>query len=210
MNKTILAIAVAICLVPGLAQAADLPPGVDKAGDVTPAAAYNWDGTRAIAANVTGFTNGNIATCGLREDQTGVLGQTVQPDYCEHILVRFDLPFPDGSSALTYKKSMQVAINTFDPATVTDFDLRLFESDANGTKGTTGTTLFSGQDPIAEAQAGGQVFDKPEQVTVPLTSKRTYNPDGTVKTETSTFWYLVEVVYFQAPNATYKGTAKFL
>ncbi|MFN2543810.1 MAG: hypothetical protein ABR600_04445 [Actinomycetota bacterium] len=140
---------------------------------------------------MSGFTNGNDATCG-KDAQT----------YCEYVLVRYDLPFPAGSTAETYDKQADFRIDSFDPPSVTDFDLHVYSSDATGAKGDQiGESLQnSPQDP----------FDRPEHVTFSVESTRTYNADGTVATENITTWVLGEIVYFQCPNSMYKGTAKFL
>lgn len=209
--KKLLAALATIALVPTLAHADALPPGVDREGTATAAAAYNWTGATATAANVSGFVASNKATC----DKT-------PRNYCDYTLVRFDLPFPadfarphedpdDPSSPLadvaTITQGATVTIDTFSNR-ATDYDLRLYESNAQGAKGATGDALFSGQDAIAEAQKGasGQPFDRPETVYAPVTSVRTYHADGTYTDATSSY-YLVEVVYFQSVNSSYRGHA---
>ncbi|MGH2711302.1 MAG: hypothetical protein ACRDH9_08890 [Actinomycetota bacterium] len=182
-------------LIPLLVAFAVLTPSAASAhleieGTVVPGTPFTWDGTRAVAVNITGFNNNNVATCGEAPD-----------NYCEYAHVRFDLPFPAGSTALTYKKNANVTIDQFDPASATDFDLHVFASDAEGTE----------LDQIGEsAQQITDPLDRPETVQWQLQSKRTYNPDGTVKTEDITTYVLVQVVYFFCPNSMYKGTAKIL
>lgn len=171
-------------LMPGTASA-----HLEIEGTATPGTPFTWNGTRATAVNVTGYNNNNVAVCGENPD-----------NYCEYAHVRFDLPFPAGSIAKTYKKNANVTIDMFDPASVTDFDLHVFASDAAGTQ----------FDQIGEsAQQITDPVDRPETVSWPITSTRTYNADGTVATESITTYVLVQTVYFLCPNSTYRGTAKF-
>ena len=139
---------------------------MDKAGAVTLTTPFTWDGTRAVAFNVSGFTNGNVATCGKNID-----------NYCELVLIRFDLPFPEGSTDEFYDQTADVRIDQFDPPNVTDFDFHLFASDANGMQG----------DQIGESlqSTPPDPFDRPEHVTFIVESTRTYNPDGTVANRAS-------------------------
>lgn len=159
-------------------------------GTVSPGAPFTWSGTRAIAANITGFTTNNNPECGEDVD-----------NFCEFIHLTLNLPFPAGSTATKYKKTASVRIDAFDPAVVTDFDMGVYYSDASGTMGE--RILYS-------AQSVEEGNDRPEEVTVPLESKRTYNPDGTVASEITTHYLLAQVVYFFCPNSAYSGTAKFL
>ncbi|MGH2692073.1 MAG: hypothetical protein ACRDHM_06185 [Actinomycetota bacterium] len=166
-------------LLPGTASAHEAFEGT-----VTPGTPFTWDGTRATAFNISGFNNGNVATCGEDID-----------DFCEYAHITANLPFPAGSTAKTYTKSLTFMIDTFDPP-VTDFDMALYTSDATGAK--LDRLDFSGNNP-GEA----------EDLSTSVRSTRTYNADGTVATENITSYYLIEVVYFAAVNATYKGTATF-
>jgi hypothetical protein len=181
-------------LIPLLLAFTVLMPGVASAhleieGTVVPGTPFKWDGTRAVAANITGFNNNNVAECGEDPD-----------NYCEYAHIKLELPFPAGSTLTKYKKNASVTIDAFDPPSVTDFDLHVFASDAAGTQ----------LDQIGEsAQDIGEPFDTPETVSWPVTSTRTYNPDGTVATESITTYVLVQTVYFLCPNSMYKGTAKF-
>lgn len=174
----ILALGIALVL-PGTAQAAEAHEGT-----VTPGNPFNWDGTRATALNISGFNNGNVATCGEDID-----------NFCDFAHIRADLAFPAGSTATTYKKNLTFTLDTFDPP-VTDFDMAVYTSDADGTK--LDRLGFSGENP-----------GDPETYSVQAISRRTYNPDGTVATENITSYFLVEVVYFAAVNATYHGRATF-
>jgi hypothetical protein len=183
-------------ILPLLVAVAVFAPGAASAhleieGTVAPGAPFNWDGARATAFNITGFNNGNVATCGEDID-----------NYCEYAHIRFDLPFPAGSTAKTFKKSANVTIDSFDPPSVTDFDLHVFASDAAGTQ----------LDQIGESAQAivTDPIDRPETVQWQITSTRTYNADGTVATENITSYVLVQVVYFQCINAMYKGHAKFV
>jgi hypothetical protein len=178
--KRVVIFAVGIALlIPGTAQAAP-----QHTGTATPGAPYNWNGTRSTALNISGYNNNNVATCGT----------TVQ-DYCDFAHVRADLPFPANSILKTYKKTITFTLDTFDPA-ITDFDMAIYSSNAAG-------------DAIERLGFSGANPGDPETFSTQATSTRTYNADGTVATENITSYFLVEVVYFAAVNATYHGRATF-
>ena len=166
---TTLAVIAGLSVVPAVAQAAPREITIDTAGP-----AQTWPGTSAQGLNVSWFT----------DDQTnrGACG-TTPTDYCDDTLVHFTSARPLDDSMLTFR------IDGYDHS---DYDLRVYTSDAEGTVGDylgAPTGDNAGLIPL-ETFAGD-----PESLT-------TYAEPGD--------YYLVRVVYFTAAgDENYTGTVSW-
>ncbi len=128
-----------------------------------------WVGDTATGANVNyDFSAGEPCT-----DTDG----GADPEYCDLTLLHVDLSSnPDLWSPRT--GGVEIRLDEYSPE-ANDFDLQVFESDANGTKG---RLLGSSGGP-----AGAH-----ERTTIK-------EPDG---------YYLIQVVYFAVANGSYRGTVE--
>ena len=191
MRRALGLIVLASLVVTASPASADAPP--DKTGKVVIGTPFTWDGTRKVGANPYYFRQHSALpneagpfktyTCSSQPYQT-----------CETVLLEFSNPLTDAEIAAgktSKTKSATVIVNAFDPAP-SDFDFVAFASDAQGTKG----EFFTG---AAGTSTSGNNAGDPES--------KTFDIRTTV--ESPSVWMLVEVVYFAAPNATYKGTARF-
>lgn len=191
MRRALGLIVLASSIVAAPPASADAPP--DKTGKVEIGTPFTWDGTRKVGANPYYFKQHSALP-----DQLGPFSTytcSTQPyQTCEAVLLEFSNPLTQAEidAGMTSKiKPATVSLNTFDPAQ-SDFDFVAYASDAQGTKGEffTGAagTSTSGNNPgVAESKS----FDIETTIATP------------------SVWMLLEVVYFAAPNATFKGTARF-
>lgn len=114
--------------------------------------------------------------------------------YCETVFIEFSNPLTQAeidAGKTKHTKTATITINNFGPVPdpATDFDLVVFESDAEGTKGEEiGRSAVFGPD-----QAGD------ESVSIPLT---------TTISQPSVF-VLLDVVYFVVLGTGYSGSATF-
>ena len=191
MRRALGLIVLASLVVTASPATADAPP--DKTGKVVVGTPFTWDGTRKVGANPYYFKQHSALpneagpfktyTCSAQPYQT-----------CETVLLEFSNPLTEAEIAAGKTSKIKVAtvtLNAFDPAQ-SDFDFVAYASDAQGTKGEffTGAagTSTSGNNPgVAESKS----FDIVTTI------------------DTPSVWMLVEVVYFAAPNATFKGKATF-
>ena len=164
---------------------------VDREGIVVPGTPYEWEGevtTGTAFENAIGEVtapNGTVISDGLQCSK--------DPNaYCEAILVGFDLTLTEEEIAAgKTRKTANAEIAIGDPTVpVYDFDLKVYESDAEGTKG-------------AEVASVGDWDETPGEETATISGVR-----GTVDAPIK--YYLVEVVYFYAVQGNYKGTARML
>ena len=162
----------------------------DRTGTVVAGTPYTWEGVVATGTAFENFigarsVNGVVVTDGLQCSKN--------PDsYCEATLVGFDLTLTEQEIAAgKTKKTANAEIAIGDPTVAAyDFDLKVYESDAEGTKG-------------AEVASVGDLDETPGEETAAISGIR-----GTVQAPTA--YYLVEVIYFYAVQGNYKGTAKIL
>jgi hypothetical protein len=179
MTRTILAAAAAMLLAPAAAFAAP-----DRTIELTgpPGATQNWSGTQATGLNVNYFniTEGH----GGAWAEPGTCGKDVQ-NYCDTTLVRLTNPVPEEHPTGTLTRRVTVTIDEWSPpAPGTDYDLLAFASDEEGNEG-------------AElARDAG--FNDTETISFTLRTTR----------ENPVAYALVRVVYFWAPNGTYRGTIR--
>jgi hypothetical protein len=138
-------------------QASGVTP--DHTGTVAPATPFTWEGTQATGANLD------------YSAQTGEpCGKTFQ-DYCDVTLLNVNVA---PSFWDTRGGGVQITINNYTPDAATDFDLYVYKSDANGTRG-----ALVGSSP--------NVPSLPESRTIS-------NASG---------YYLVQVVYFAVAASKY-------
>jgi hypothetical protein len=180
-----------VCLVMSVLPATGASAAADKTGVVSPGTPFTWDGTRKLGANPYYFggagptptTAGPFTkfTCSAEPYQT-----------CETVLLEFRNPLTQAeidAGVVEKFATVSVRIDQFDPAP-SDFDMGFFASDATGTKGPwfggTQSNSTSGNNP---GEAESQTFD------IVTTAQQ------------PSVYMLVEVVYFAAPNATFKGSA---
>lgn len=191
-SAALVGLAVALTLVPGLgATATDDAP--DKTGKVEIGKPFAWDGTRKIGSNPYYFKQ-----AGAQPDELGPFStftcSNLPHQTCEVVLLEFSNPLTQAeidAGKTTKTKTATITVDRFDPAQV-DFDFVVYASDSTGKKG----EFFTG------AQAGSQSANNPgqaESLQIPI--------DTTI--DQPSVWVLLEVVYFAAPNAAYKGVARF-
>jgi hypothetical protein len=186
MRRIVLATAAALALLPGTAHA-ETP---DFTAKVDAGTTYNWDGSTALGLNVNywGMFEGTHPTApGTCTDD--------RDSYCDTILFEFSNPLTQeeiDAGKISKKKNATVTITEYGPVPdpATDFDLILFSSDAQGTKG----------DELGQSAVWGyDDGDGTETVTASIT---------TTVAQPSTF-VLAEVVYFLSANSSYAGSARF-
>lgn len=186
--KSLLIGVIAAGLVPAWGASA-APVEVDHQVAVTAGEVAEWDGEPAVGANINYFNNFQAEPVG----QVFPIGQCSQDDprtYCEYALIALSNPVPEDDADGRLRKSATIKLDGFNPVPdpVTDFDLLVYESDAEGTKGT-------------EVGQDGSILDADftEVVTASVTTTRT----EPVK------YLLAEIVYYASPNASYHGTVQF-
>ncbi len=191
MRRALGLIVLASLVVTASPAGADAAP--DKTGKVVIGTPFAWDGTRKVGANPYYFRQHSAQpnevgplrtyTCSAERYQT-----------CETVLLEFSNPLTQAeidAGKTSKTKAGTVIVNAFDPAP-SDFDFVAYASDAQGTKG----EFFTG---AAGTSTSGNNAGDPESKTF----------DITTTIDAPSVWMLLEVVYFAAPNATYKGTARF-
>jgi hypothetical protein len=165
----------------------------DKTGKVEIGKPYTWDGTRKLGVNPYYFKQHSAQPDSIGPFSTYTCSS--QPyQTCETVLLEFSNPLTPAEIAAgktTKTKSATIYVDTFDPAQV-DFDFVAWASDAQGTKG----EFFTGD------ASGSTSGHNPGQA-----ESKTFSIETTI--DQPSVWMLLEVVYFAAPNATYKGRATF-
>jgi hypothetical protein len=186
MKRIVLATVSALLLLPTTAHA-ETPDVTQK---VEAGTTYNWTGSTATGLNVNyhgQFDGVHPAASGTCSDD--------RDTYCDTILLELNNPLTDAEIAAgktSKKKNVTITTTGYGPVPdpVTDFDLGVFASDAQGTKG----------DQLGSSGVWGyDDGDGTETVTASIT---------TTVAEPSKF-VLVEVVYFLVPNSSYSGSARF-
>jgi hypothetical protein len=195
VRKLIVLLAVmGVIALPAVATAqtepAPLPPGVARHVVAEGFDQTRWQGAVGTGANVSPFVPsdptdpiaGGTITCG-----------TAPENLCDVSLVQFNYPLTDAEIAAgktKHTKPATIRIQNAGPVAdpPTDFDLQVFDSDANATQG-------------AEVDSSGD-FD-----TTPGTEAVKVNVQTTL-TDPSRY-YLVRVVYFTVANTSYVGQAGF-
>ena len=184
MKPIVLAIVSALVLSPATAQA-EAP---DRTHKVDMGTTFTWEGNTALGLNLLYFgdpvTGGNATyECGDDTD-----------NYCDTVLFEFSNPLTqaDIDAGKTFKsRTATITVGNFGPVPdpVTDFDLRLYQSDAQGTQGE-----FLGQSAnFGPDQDGDESYSTPIRTTVAEPSK----------------FILAEIIYFAVANSKYTGTAQF-
>ena len=161
----------------------------DKTGVVSRGVPFNWDGTRKVGTNPYYFGGAGAPdtgpftkfTCSAQPYQT-----------CETVLLELRNPLTQAeidAGVVEKFASVSIGIDRFDPAQ-TDFDLAAYASDATGTKG----SFFGG---TQASSTSGNNPGEAESLTF----------DIMTTAQQPSVYMLVEIVYFAAPNATFKGSA---
>ena len=155
----------------------------DKTGTVVAGTPYAWDGVVATGTAFQNFIGGTgpVPPLECSKDPTS---------YCETVLVGFDLTLTEAEklAGLT-RKRVNGEISIGSPTVpVYDFDLIIYDSDANGTKG-------------ARLGSVGDLDETPGEESYTLSGIT-----GTIANPIK--YYLVEVVYFTSVQGNYKGTAR--
>lgn len=186
MRRVLLATAAAVVLLPGTAHAEE----ADFTAKVDAGTTHTWTGTHATGLNVNywGMFEGTHPTPpGTCSDD--------RDSYCDTVLLELSNPLTQediDAGKTSKKKTLTVTITDYGPVPdpATDFDLILFTSDAEGTKGDE-----LGQSAVWGYDEGDGTETVPTQIVTTLA-------------EPSKF-VLVEVVYFIVSDSHYTGTAKF-
>ena len=186
MKRILSAMVASLVLIPGTAYA-ETP---DMTFKVDAGATHNWDGTTATGLNLNYwgmFDGAHPVASGTCSDE--------RDSYCDTILFEFSNPLTQeeiDAGKTSKKKNATVTITNYGPVADpgTDFDLILFSSDAEGTKG----------DELGQSAVWGyDDGDGTETVTTSIT---------TTIAQPSKF-VLAEVVYFIVGNSSYDGSARF-
>ncbi|MGH2709986.1 MAG: hypothetical protein ACRDH9_02120 [Actinomycetota bacterium] len=186
MKRSLLALAALLVLIPSTAKA-ETPDFTQK---VDAGTTYTWQGNTALGLNV----NYHGMFDGVHPTPSGTCSDD-RDSYCDTILLELSNPLTQAeidSGKTSKKKNVTITTTGYGPVPdpATDFDLKVFVSDAQGTKG----------DLLGESGAWGyDDGDGTETVTAQIT---------TTLTEPSKF-VLVEVVFFIVANSSYSGSAKF-
>ena len=158
---------------------------VDHEGVVAQGTPFEWEGEPATGTALGNFTGGTVPQTALECSKT--------PDsYCEFVLLAFDVSLTEeeiaaGKTRKTANGEIAIGNPTL-PAY--DFDLKVYDSDAEGTKG-------------AQVASVGDLDETPGEETATISGIR-----GTVDQPIK--YYLVEVIYFTVVQGSYSGTAKIL
>jgi hypothetical protein len=185
VKKLVLALTAMLVVLPATAHA-EPPDG--PAVKVSAGTTYTWDATPTTGLNVAYW---GVPFTGV--GATSACGDEVA-DYCETRLFELSNPLTqaDIDAGRTKRtKSATITINNFGPVPdpVTDYDLLVFDSDANGTRG----------DELATSTAYGHEQAGDESVTLSIV---------TTLAEPSKYVF-VEIVYFAVVNSSFKGTVQF-
>ncbi len=177
-----------VMLLPGSAHAAP-----DKSGKLNAGTTYTWDGTPKLGANPYYFKQHSA-----QPDQLGpfsVYTCSAQPyQACETVLLELSNPLTQAeidAGKTSKTRAATIRLDTFNPAQA-DFDFVVYASDASGTK----RGFFTG------AQGSSTSGNNPG-----VAESKSFEIETTA--DAPTVWMLLEVVYFAAPNATYKGKVTF-
>ena len=182
MTRTLRLTVLALCiaLVPAFGATA-----ADQTGSVAPGETYTWTGAAAVGANQNYFAT-------VPEEVLASGQCTKDPQYyCETILVRFDNPLSDadiaaGKTFLRRNANLTVTEYTV-PDPLTDYDVIVRTSDAEGTRGAEVAQAASGRT-TGQESTSWQVRTTPAQPSQ---------------------YYLLDVVYFLSAGSSYKGTVSF-
>jgi hypothetical protein len=186
MKRIMLATAGFLLLLPGTAHA-ETPDVTQK---VDAGTTYNWEGSTATGLNVNyhgqfdGVHPTPAQTCSDDRDS-----------YCDTILLEFSNPLTQAdidAGKTSKKKNATITITNYAPVPDpgTDFDLRIFTSDAQGSVG----------EELGESAVWGyDDGDGTESVTTQIT---------TTLAQPSKY-ILAHVVYFIVVNSKYSGSAAF-
>ena len=184
MKKLLLATTAALLiLLPATAQA-EPPDGA--AVKVDAGATYTWDASPTTGLNVmywgVPYSDGVGATYACGDTAT---------DYCETRLFELSNPLTEADTKPRRTKNVTITINNFGPVPdpVTDYDLIVYASDAQGAMGAE----------IGSSTNFGHEQEGDESVTLPI---------ETTRAEPSKY-VLVEIVYFSVVNSGFTGTVRF-
>lgn len=186
MKKLVLAVTAVLTLLP-LAAQAETPDVTQK---VDAGTTYTWEGSTALGLNL----NYHGQFDGVHPVASGTCSDD-RDSYCDTLLLEFSNPLTQAeidAGKTTKKKNATIRITNYTPVPdpATDFDLDIYTSDAQGTKG----------DALGESAVWGyDDGDGTETVTTQI---------QTSLSQPSKF-VLVEVVYFIVANSKYTGSAQF-
>jgi hypothetical protein len=185
--------AVAFVLALALATASPASAAIDDIVSVTKGTPYTWDGDKTLATNENYF--GQAPATDLTPTDMCTKDLTT---YCEVLLFKVNNPITatEQAAGVTKKTAkVRIAINWAGTPVIwdnagtneTDFDLLTFASSELGEKG---------EEIVSSAQ--GDTTNETAQFTVQTTVSQ------------PSVWVLVQVVYFQVPNADgYAGSLTF-
>lgn len=187
-RKFVALVGAAVVTLPLLGGPAQAAP--DRTMTVANGKSATWTGATATGMNQYYWDPAGVGPAGPVEDHKCT--KDVQY-YCEVILVKFENPFTEAELADPKKKFKEraatIVLDNFSPAfPVSDFDLLVYESDANGTVG-----------PLIDSDGAIGPTDNTEQVDFTITTTRTE----------PAVYVLAHVVYYQVVNGNYKGTVTF-
>jgi hypothetical protein len=173
---------VALALLTALVPAAGALAETDHTTTLVPGDSFEWNESAPAGLNINYFPWVPPA-----EPVMPIASCSKNPHYyCDTVLVNFTNPMTaeEIASGMTFKReTAQIVVGEFVEENVSDFDLRAFESDAEGTKG------------IMLGESGSGM---PETITLSLRSTP----------EKGEHWVLIEVAYWSGIGG-YTGTVTF-
>lgn len=180
---TLIVLTLAVALVSGTAAQA----APDRTATVELGKSFAWTGATATGTNYYYWDPVGLGDVGPVRHTSCTKDAT---SYCEQILLKFSNPFTQAEidAKLPSKQATAVVrLDTFTPAQgpITDFDLLAYESDASGNRG----SLIESDGDLLNTTSESVTFTVTTEATVPHV------------------WVLVDVVYYQVVNGSYRGTA---
>ena len=162
-------------------------------------ASQGWEGPQTLGINTNYHGNHDTdqadVDAAVREHQPVGTCTTDPTTYCDLTLVSLTNPVPETDSDGKLSRPVTFTVRNAKG----DLDLRIYESDAEGTRGT-----FIGQSAGPLDTLDHTDLDETYQMSVVTTRPTLAKPD---QPEVSTKWYLVEVVYYA--GAGYTGGVAF-
>ena len=156
----------------------------DRQQDLLAGETKSWSTAVSTGVNTSHF--------GPQDDAVNPERCTKDPqNYCDYTLVSLTNPVPDTDADGKLKKTANMSLTEFGPlpGPISDFDLKIYESDANGTK--------------------GPMVNTPWTTAQPPDYEEHYAVSVTTTTTQPTKYYLLEVIYFTTVNGSCKVTVQF-
>lgn len=182
MRRAIIAATAVLVLLPSNAQAAP-----DRTITIEKGASATWNGTAATAANVTHFWT----------EDDAALPEACAKDpqnYCDYTLVALSYPLTQAekdAGKTFHTRNATFTLTEFTPIAgpIQDFDQKIYASDAQGTK--------------------GEFINTPWTTAQPPASDESHSTSVKTTLTEPVKYYLVEVIYFNTVNGSYRGTVTF-